>query len=318
MKRSVLVRSALAGVLASVSLQLSCATDVPPDVGASRQEIIGGEPADAVEFRWAAVIFDRPPGLPPSQLCGGALIRRQWVVTSAFCVIDPFTGAIRPGSELPVGVGDNQLSNYDPDDLIEPTAIYLHPDFDPFTGNFDAALLKLPEPLRRPRPLRIIGPFAERRLVEPGDPAVVMGWGETETDPFPDLLHKVDVTIVDREVCDDAYADDPFITVTDAMLCAGDFENGGAGTCFGDSGGPLVVFAGVRPRLAGISSFGAAEGCALPMRPDGYTRATAVRPWIIRCTYNEDRCVTEALPQPSAASSAAPSMASHTRVRGFR
>ncbi|KAJ8720267.1 hypothetical protein PYW07_012310 [Mythimna separata] len=49
---------------------------------------------------------------------------------------------------------------------------------------------------------------------------------------------------------------------------------GGRGTCSGDSGGPLVVTSNNRRILIGVTSFGAADGCAKGF-PAAFARVTS-------------------------------------------
>ncbi|MBK8049191.1 MAG: serine protease [Anaerolineales bacterium] len=126
-------------------------------------------------------------------------------------------------------------------------------------------------------------PSDQPKLSAAGKPAVVTGWGNTQSFPqWPDGLRQVTVPLVAREACDVAYQDTgyPPGTITDTMICAG-VEEGGKDSCQGDSGGPLVVedsFLGWWQ--VGVVSWG--EGCALPQIPGVYAHAPAFTDWIDR------------------------------------
>uniref|UniRef100_A0A182MU77 Peptidase S1 domain-containing protein n=1 Tax=Anopheles culicifacies TaxID=139723 RepID=A0A182MU77_9DIPT len=102
---------------------------------------------------------------------------------------------------------------------------------------------------------------------------VVTGWGRTLNDEESySLLRAVEIPLISRALCNISY--DGKIDV--AMICAGDYANGGKGTCAYDSGGPLVC-AGVQ---VGIVSWG--KGCALPGFPEVYSSVLYARKWIDR------------------------------------
>lgn len=82
-------------------------------------------------------------------------------------------------------------------------------------------------------------------------------------------LYKVDVPIVDRDTCNDAYGGD----ITDGMVCAG-LEAGGKDACQGDSGGPLTIDG----TLVGVVSWG--NGCARPGYYGVYSNVGKFADWI--------------------------------------
>ncbi|KAI4458493.1 polyserase-related [Holotrichia oblita] len=120
---------------------------------------------------------------------------------------------------------------------------------------------------------------SENQITKAGVLAKVSGWGHRQQINYPklnadrDILHAVQVPIVDHSVCTEHY---PYGKITDRMICAGYLGIGGRDSCQGDSGGPLVVN-GV---LIGIVSWG--FGCADPQYPGVYTDVAYLREWIKR------------------------------------
>jgi secreted trypsin-like serine protease len=116
---------------------------------------------------------------------------------------------------------------------------------------------------------------------------------------------KVQLKILDANVCSEAYEDHEYFTFTNNQLCAGNLD-GGYDTCQGgkssdavtkhftnsfsyqsDSGGPLQI---VLPdnkcvySIVGITSFG--TGCGLKGAPSIYTRVSSYLDWIEEKVWN--------------------------------
>uniref|UniRef100_A0A452TZS6 Kallikrein related peptidase 12 n=1 Tax=Ursus maritimus TaxID=29073 RepID=A0A452TZS6_URSMA len=90
------------------------------------------------------------------------------------------------------------------------------------------------------------------------------------TDPFPDLLQCLNVSIVSSATCQAVFPG----RITDNMVCASGKE--GADACQGDSGGPLVC-GGV---LQGLVSWGTVEPCGQKGIPGVYTNICKYVDWI--------------------------------------
>jgi hypothetical protein len=114
-----------------------------------------------------------------------------------------------------------------------------------------------------------------QQAVMPGDIVNIAGWGDlTEDGESPDVLHEVQLPIVDQATCNapTAYNGD----IDESQLCAG-LPEGGKDSCQGDSGGPLWVNYQGQDYLAGVVSYG--EGCARPNKYGVYTRVERYDAW---------------------------------------
>ncbi len=103
---------------------------------------------------------------------------------------------------------------------------------------------------------------------EAGSTATVSGWGTLSSGGTPDVLHSVDVPVVDDQTCEDAYGSS---MVPETMICSG---AEGIDSCQGDSGGPMTC----EGPLCGIVSWG--RGCGLDGYPGVYAEASAYVDWM--------------------------------------
>ncbi|KAM8978101.1 transmembrane protease serine 6 [Sarcophilus harrisii] len=230
--------------------------------------IVGGATSVEGEWPWQASLQVRG-----RHICGGTLVADQWVVTAAHCfqedsmaspsVWTVFLGKIHQSARWPGGVS------------FKVKHLLLHPYYEEDSHNYDVALLKLDHPVVRSTLITPICLPAPSHFFQPGLHCWITGWGALqEGGPSSNTLQKVDVELIQQDLCNEAYR----YQITPQMLCAG-YRRGKKDACQGDSGGPLVCKeSSGRWFLAGLVSWGL--GCGRPNYFGVYTRITRVMGWI--------------------------------------
>jgi secreted trypsin-like serine protease len=232
-------------------------------------KIVGGRPAPPNKYPWMAALFFRDCSPSVCQFCGGALVRKNWVLTAAHCA-----AAVGDNTPIDVFLGATQLSGQG--ERIRVAELIVHEEFDPGTLDNDLALLRLESNSSQPT-VKIVEPGDPEDLTSPGKRATVIGWGATsEGGVSSQVLLEVDVPIVSNAEANAAY--NPLgSTVTENMIAAG-LPQGGKDACQGDSGGPFLVKSPQDFTLAGATSWGI--GCARPGLPGIYTRLSRYGDWL--------------------------------------
>jgi secreted trypsin-like serine protease len=235
--------------------------------------IRGGAPADPAFWPFIAAI-ERPGDNDfLNQFCAGTMVAPNLVLTAAHCVFQEERRVL--AREVQVRPGGQPLAK-SRTPRIRVGRIVVHPRYRPGGRGWDAALLILTAPSPAPA-IRVALP-ADAAATEPGDAALVAGWGDL-TDGnrrFPTTLRSGAVPLVEPGRCEGLLG--PLFSAS-SDLCAGVMRKGGPDTCRGDSGGPLIV-AGLtgEPLLAGITSSG--YGCGRTRSPGVYTRVSALSAWL--------------------------------------
>lgn len=237
--------------------------------------IVGGDPVPEGEYPWVAALICDQCNPKQGHFCGGSLIRSNWVLTAAHCVV----GLTFNPPQIMVGATD--LDNRSGTaEIIGVKEIIIHPDYDANTLDSDIALLRL-ERDSRISPVALIEQNDPNDLTEEGTMAIIMGWGATsEGGDRSDVMMEVEVGIWSDEDARKAFAS-YHAKFTDNMIAAG-FAMGGRDSCQGDSGGPFTVKDGKEIVLAGITSWGI--GCARIDLPGVYTRLSNFINWIEQTT----------------------------------
>uniref|UniRef100_A0ABI7WL39 Peptidase S1 domain-containing protein n=1 Tax=Felis catus TaxID=9685 RepID=A0ABI7WL39_FELCA len=257
-----------------------CAAGIPAPPACGKPQrlnrIVGGE--DSTDAEWPWVVSIRKNG---THHCAGSLLTSRWVVTAAHC----FKGNLNKPSQFSVLLGAWQLENPGPrSQQVGIAWVQSHPVYSWKEGSrADIALVRLEHTIHfSERILPICLPDSSVRL-PPNTRCWIAGWGSIRDGvplPHPQTLQKLEVPIIDSEVCSRLYWRGAGQgAITEDMLCAGYLE-GRRDACLGDSGGPLMCQVEGTWLLAGIISWG--EGCAERNRPGVYISLAAHRSWVMR------------------------------------
>ncbi|NXI59737.1 GRAA protein, partial [Chloroceryle aenea] len=221
-------------------------------------DIIGGAEVAPHSRPFMALISEKN-GKP---ICGGALIKDNWVLTAAHCNVDE--GKVTLGAH-------SQKAKEKEKQVFEIAEKFPYPCYRPCSKENDIMLLQLEKRAKLNKAVQPIPLPTTDNDPKPGTTCAVAGWGQTHNRRrnLSDTLMEVNVTIISRKICNDKkhYNEKPLIT--DNMICAGS-KKGGKDSCFGDSGGPLRC----NNEIRGITAFGKKGKCGSVDGPGVYTRLT--------------------------------------------
>jgi V8-like Glu-specific endopeptidase len=219
-------------VLATADWEIVGGSRGPTVVSLSaRQRLAVGAVLDASDDSW-------------DNFCTGTLINPNLVITAGHCV----EGYRR--AELAFAIGGDAEN---PVESQSPSAIYLHPDYDPDgDAEYDVAVLRFSQPFTLADPI----PANCDAVPAVGARVQVAGYGETASDEYNTRQWWAPVRVS---------AHSRFDLVV---------QGNGAGGCHGDSGGPLLAASGGVVSLRGTLSWG--DDCG---ERDHYSRLDAHCPF---------------------------------------
>ncbi|XP_014210564.1 trypsin-1-like [Copidosoma floridanum] len=224
--------------------------------------IVGGEPASIENHPWQVSL--QSYGF---HFCGGSIISETTILTAGHCTTS------YPAGSMTVRLASDRTSNGGT--LHKVQQVVRHEKFRTNMYGIpenDIAILKLETPIQLSDKAQPIQLFHQDEESPEGVAGTLSGWGALrEGGSAPDVLHTVDVPMISKSVCNEAYSS--FGGIPRGQICAAN-PAGGKDTCQGDSGGPLVIGG----RQAGIVSWG--NGCARRGWPGVYTEVAALREWL--------------------------------------
>uniref|UniRef100_A0A2K6CXA1 Granzyme A n=1 Tax=Macaca nemestrina TaxID=9545 RepID=A0A2K6CXA1_MACNE len=223
---------------------------IPEDVC---EEIIGGNEVTPHSRPYMVLL-----SLDRKTICAGALIAEDWVLTAAHCNLDKRSQVILGAHSITRKEREKQIMCVKKE--------FPYPCYDPATHEGDLKLLQLTEKAKINKYVTILHLPKKGDDVKPGTMCQVAGWGKIHNSASQsDTLREVNITIIDRKICNDPnhYNFNPVIGMN--MVCAGSLR-GGKDSCDGDSGSPLLCNGVFR----GVTSFGRKNKCGDPGGPCVY------------------------------------------------
>ncbi|XP_067421443.1 cathepsin G-like [Emydura macquarii macquarii] len=247
--------------LSAADLGLGLApTLIPPSsVPVVPGDIIGGRAAKPHSRPYMA--FLRRWTCMGPVLCGGFLVRKDFVLTAAHCA----------KGKIMVCLGAHNINRIwgCEQQNIRVRHKILHPLYNRRTLNNDIMLLKLRDNATLTNWVRPINLPPADRIVPVRTLCSAAGWGRTSQTHTTITLREVNLTVMSDQTCKSRYR----YYNTSSMLCAGDPDD--TKTVYrGDSGGPLVC-GGVAEGVISQSNSGAVP-------PAVYTWISHFMPWITR------------------------------------
>ncbi|KFV02561.1 Granzyme A, partial [Tauraco erythrolophus] len=181
-------------------------------------DIIGGTEVAPHSRPFMALIIG-----PDEQLCGGALIKKNWVLTAAHC--DVKRGKVILGAH-------SRKAKEREQQVFEIVKQIPYQCYSSNSKENDIMLLQLNKSARLTKAVKPIPLPTSYDDPKPGTPCTVAGWGYTHNGlrKTSDTLRAVNITVFSRQICNDKnhYNSNP--VVTENMICAGD-RNGGKDSC---------------------------------------------------------------------------------------
>ncbi|XP_053666425.1 trypsin-like [Anopheles marshallii] len=227
--------------------------------------IAGG--TNAVNGQFPSIVAVGLPAPPNNAFCGGVILNENHVLTSARCVLTP-QHTLLFTNQLNILSGMLQLNFGAP--RIGISAVYVHPQYNPFTYEHNIAVLRTSSnffPPVVPVPNLDFALFYEEIPFD-GQACQVVGWNNGTATPMQQFIN---APILNRDTCNGLAVH--LGNIRESMVCAGG-TNAGPGVCASNLGTGLFCDG----RLAGILSTGL--GCGQANNPGVYAQIRFYLPWI--------------------------------------
>ncbi|XP_059195074.1 mast cell protease 4-like [Centropristis striata] len=226
-------------------------------LGQHAYAVINGEKAAEGSMRYMVSVQNRTN----HHVCGGFLIREDFVVTAAHCDDTDITHVVVSTHDLKKADGQK----------ISIKEKHKHPSYTAVGKGYDIMLLKLSKKATLDNSIRTIPLPRPTENIRDGTQCRVAGWGSTRTGgAVVDELRVVDVSIIKLRACEKLW--NGYLPAH--VICAGGYQTN-KGFCQGDNGGPLVC----NGKAVGVASFNKNKNCVSDA-PNVYTDISKYITWI--------------------------------------
>uniref|UniRef100_A0A182INJ8 Peptidase S1 domain-containing protein n=1 Tax=Anopheles atroparvus TaxID=41427 RepID=A0A182INJ8_ANOAO len=245
--------------------------------------IAGG--TNAANGQFPSIVAVGLPAPPNNAFCGGVILNENHVLTSARCVLTAQFTLLSP-NQVTILSGSLQLNFGAP--RIGVSAIYVHPQYNPFTFENNVAVLRTSSNFFVPVvpvPNLDFAVFYEEVPFD-GQACQVAGWNNATATPVQQFIA---APILNRDTCNGLAVH--LGNIRESQLCAGG-TNAGPGVCASNLGTGLFC----EGRLTGILSTGL--GCGQANNPGVYTQIRYYLPWIREQFARQDIPLGGSMPIP--------------------
>jgi secreted trypsin-like serine protease len=221
----------------------------------------GGTNAAAGQFPSFVAVF-----VPTNiQVCGGTILNENHVLTLTSCMLTA-TNQLIPANQVTILSGTVQLNFGLP--RLNSRAIYVHPQYSPFTFDNDIAVIRTQINFNfpiTPNPLLAARSISDRIVFDTFQ-CQLAAWNRNNS-----LQQTIIAPIINRDQCTELPLN--FGRITERMVCAG-IVTAGAGVCAHNVGGILFC----NNEITGILNSG--YGCGQPNNPGVYIQVRHYSQWI--------------------------------------